>query len=310
MATTAVDVTARRAWGGREAAPQTRTLGPVGRSRRRRRVAHWVIFAVLVIVSLVFLFPFFWVLSSSLQSTLEASSLPLTWWPSSLHWHNYVAAWDQYDFTRYLLQTIFVVVLATIGEVSSAAVCAYGFSRIRFRGRDAWFVAVLASIMLPSTVTLIPLFIIFKDFGWLDTYFPLWVPAFLGGGAYNIFLLRQFMLSIPSELEDAARVDGAGHVRIFTRVVLPLVKPALAVATWMSALTQWGNFFLPLIILTNESKWTLALGLYNLGNQSVRGYADQLIMAVAVVMMLPVIVGFFVLQRWLIEGVNLTGVAR
>lgn len=287
-----------------------RTHGPVGRVQRRRRLFHWVIFAVLVVVSAIFIFPFFWVVSSSFQSTAEANSLPLTWWPSTLHLHNYVVAWEQYDFTRYLVQTVVLLVVATVGEVASAAVCAYGFARIRFRGRDAWFMAVLASIMLPSTVTLIPLFIIFKDFGWLNTYYPLWVPAFLGGGAYNIFLLRQFMMTIPQELEDAARIDGAGHVRTFTSVIIPLVKPALAVATWMSALAQWGNFFLPLIILTSEKKWTLALGVYNLGNNAVRGYADQLIMALAVVMMLPVIVGFLILQRWLIEGVNLTGVAR
>lgn len=308
MAISAVDVT-----GSRVVTPtrrQAATLGPVGRSRRRRRFGHWLILAALIVISALFLFPFFWVLSSSFQTTREANALPLTWLPSSLHWHNYVVAWDQYDFTRYLIQTVLVLVLATVGEVSSAAVCAYGFARIRFKGRDAWFIGVLASVMLPSTVTLIPLFIIFKDFGWLDTYFPLWVPAFLGGGAYNIFLLRQFMMSIPAELEDAARIDGAGHLRIFTRVVLPLVKPALAVATWMSALTSWGNFFLPLIILTSENKWTMALGIYNLGNNAVRGYADQLIMALAVVMMLPVVIGFLFLQRWLIEGVNLTGVAR
>jgi multiple sugar transport system permease protein len=285
-------------------------LGPVGRRQRRRDVGRWIIFAVLVLLALIFLFPFFWVLSSSLQTTVEANSLPLTWWPSTPQWHNYAVAWGELDFTRFLFQTIFVVVLATIGEVSSAALCAYGFARIKFPGRDIWFIGVLASIMLPGTVTLIPLFIIFKDFGWLNTYYPLWVPAFLGGGAFNIFLMRQFMLSIPAELEDAARIDGAGHLTIFRRVVLPLIKPVLAVATWTAALAQWGNFFLPLVVLTSENKWTLALGLYGLGNETIQGYADQLIMAITVVTMIPVIVGFFVLQRWLIEGVNLTGVAR
>jgi multiple sugar transport system permease protein len=301
-----VDLTRRE----QRSAPTVVRLGPVGRQRRRRQIGRWVILAVLVVIALVFLFPFFWVVSSSLQTTLEANSLPLTWWPSSLQWHNYAVAWGELDFTRFLVQTVFVVVLATVGEVSSAALCAYGFARIKFPGRDIWFIGVLASIMLPGTVTLIPLFIIFKDFGWLNTYYPLWVPAFLGGGAFNIFLMRQFMLSIPAELEDAARIDGANHLTIFRRIVLPLIKPVLAVATWTAALAQWGNFFLPLVILSSESKWTMALGLYGLGTETLPGYADQLIMAITVVTMIPVVIGFFVLQRWLIEGVNLTGVAR
>ncbi len=292
-----------------EASP-AQLAGHVGARKGRRHVGSWIIFAVLVVIALIFLFPFFWVFSSSLQTTVEANSLPLTWWPAVPQWHNYIVAWGELDFTRFLLQTVLVVVLATVGEVSSAAVCAYGFARIKFPGRDVWFMGVLASIMLPGTVTLIPLFIIFKDFGWLNTYFPLWVPAFFGGGAFNIFLMRQFMLSIPAELEDAARIDGASHLTIFRRVVLPLVKPVLAVATWTAALAQWGNFFLPLIILTSEQKWTYALGLYALGNEVVQGYAQQLVMAMTVLSMIPVIVGFFFLQRWLIEGVNLTGVAR
>jgi multiple sugar transport system permease protein len=280
------------------------------RRRRRQRLVHWTIFAVLIVIAAIFIFPFFWVLSSSLQTTLEANSLPLTWWPAVPQWHNYVVAWGELDFTRYLLQTVYVMVLSTVGEVLSASLCAYGFARIKFPGRDAWFYGVLASIMLPGTVTLIPLFIIFKDFGWLNTYYPLWVPAFLGGGAFNIFLMRQFMLSIPRELEESARLDGAGHLTIFRRIVLPLIRPVLAVATWTAALSSWGNFFLPLIILTSEKKWTLALGLYGLGSETVMGYADQLVMAITVVTMIPVIIGFFLLQRWLIEGVNLTGVAR
>lgn len=141
----------------------------MARRAGRHKVAHWVIFGVLVVLSGIFLFPFFWVVSSSLHTTLEADSLPLTWWPSSPQWHNYVVAWGELDFTRFLLQTIGIMVLATIGEVSSAALCAYGFARIKFRGRDVWFMGVLASIMLPGTVTLIPLFIIFKDLGWLNT---------------------------------------------------------------------------------------------------------------------------------------------
>lgn len=289
---------------------RTTSRGFHARRRRRQRIVHWTIFGVLVVIAAIFIFPFFWVFSSSLQTTLEANSLPLTWWPAIPQWHNYVVAWGELDFTRFLLQTIYVMVLSTVGEVLSASLCAYGFARIKFPGRDAWFYGVLASIMLPGTVTLIPLFIIFKDFGWLNTYYPLWVPAFLGGGAFNIFLMRQFMLSIPRELEESARLDGAGHLTIFRRIVLPLVRPVLAVATWTAALASWGNFFLPLIILTSERKWTLALGLYGLGIETIMGYADQLLMAMTVVTMIPVIIGFFFLQRWLIEGVNLTGVAR
>jgi multiple sugar transport system permease protein len=277
---------------------------------KRGSVTSWAFFGILVVVTIIFLFPFYWIVSSSLQTTREASSLPLTWWPAHPQWHNFVVAWDAEPFTRYLLNTLFVVVLATIGEVTSAAACAYGFARIKFPGRDFWFIGVLASIMLPGSVTLIPLFIIFKDLGWINTLYPLWVPAFLGGGAYNIFLLRQFMLAIPQELEDAAIVDGASRVKIFLRVVMPLVKPALVVCTWQSVLSAWGNFFLPLIILTSTNKWTLAVALYEFPGLQPSGWADQLVMAIALLMMLPIIIGFFIVQRWLIEGVNLTGASR
>lgn len=273
----------------------------------RQRMA---IFVVLVITTCFFLFPFFWVASSSLQSTHEQQSLPLTWWPSSPQWHNFRVAWQVAPFTSYLVHSLIIVVCVTIGSVASASFVAYGLARCRFPGREFWFTAILSTMMLPGTVTLIPIYLVFKDLGWLDTFYPLIVPAFFGGGPFNIFLLRQFILGIPRELDEAARVDGAGHLRIYAHIILPSIKPALAVTAWMTALAAWGDLFGPLIFLTSPENWTLALAIYQFPAMQPPGWGDQLVMSIALIVMLPVVVGFFFLQRWLIEGVNLTGVHR
>jgi multiple sugar transport system permease protein len=268
------------------------------------------IFIVLVITTAVFLFPIFWVVSNALQTTAEQQTLPKTWWPHDLQWSNFKAAWSVAPFTTYLWHTLLIVVLVVIGSVASASLVAFALARLHFRGREFWFMAVLSTMMLPSTVTLIPLYLIFKDLGWLDTYLPLIVPAFFGGGPFNIFLLRQFILGIPRELDEAATVDGAGYWRIYYNIILPTIKPALAVTAWMTGLATWGDLFAPLIFLTSSSNWTLAISIYEFPNMQPGGWGNQLIMCIALIVMLPVMVGFFFLQRWLIEGVNLTGVSR
>jgi multiple sugar transport system permease protein len=165
-------------------------------------------------------------------------------------------------------------------------------------------------MMLPGVVTLIPVYLIMRDLGWLNTVLPLIVPIYFGGGAFNIFLIRQFMLGIPRELEDAAQIDGASTGMVFFRIILPLVKPVLAVTAWFSALASWGDFLGPLIYLNVEHSWTFTLGLYEFPGMMPFGWGDQLEMAMAVISMAPVIIGFFFIQNWLIEGVNLSGIVR
>ncbi len=292
-------------------ARRARAAQQPGRTRHKRWTPGKIaIVVVLVITTCFFLFPFFWVISTSLQSTLEQQTLPKTWWPKTLQWHNFSVAWNVAPFTTYLWHTLLIVALVVVGSVSSASVVAFALARMRFPGREFWFNAILSTMMLPGTVTLIPLYLIFKDLGWLDTYLPLIVPAFFGGGPFNIFLLRQFILGIPREMDEAARVDGAGWIRIYWNIILPTIKPALAVTGWMTALATWGDLFGPLIFLSSSNKWTLALSIYEFPQMQPPGWGNQLIMCIALIVMLPVVIGFFFLQRWLIEGVNLSGVSR
>lgn len=282
--------------------------------KRKKPLGRYLIpalaFLGLVILAVPFVFPFFWILSSALQTTTEQYSLPLTWWPKIPQWHNFIVAWKTMPFGLYLWHSVVLVFFVTLGTVLTSALCAYGFARIRFWGRNVIFMAVMATLMLPSTVTLIPLYLIMKHLGWLDTYYPLIVPAFFGGGGYNIFLLRQFMLGIPQELEAAARIDGASRFGLFYRIMLPSMKPALAVVAWGAIVGTWSDFMLPLVYLTSIKKLTFTLGLYALSQASYSGWANQLTMAMSIISMLPVIIGFFFVQGWLIEGINLTGLSR
>jgi ABC-type glycerol-3-phosphate transport system permease component len=200
-----------------------------------------------------------------------------------------------------------IITAATIlGDVLTAALVAYGFARFRFPGRGALFVLVLSTIMLPVQVTIIPRFILFKQLRWIDTFIPIILPAFLGGSAFYIFLLRQFFLTIPRELDDAAKIDGLGTLGIFSRIMLPLSKPSLAIIAIFSFLYNWNDFFSPLIFLNSESKYTLALGLNFLKGHFFS--TVSLLMAAAVLAMIPCLVLFFVAQKYFIQGVVFTGV--
>ena len=290
----------------------TKAALPFGRGHRSETwsLRTGVIFAILCVLAVMFLFPFFWIISSALQTTQQQQSLPLTWMPTTPQWHNFAVAWNTLPFTGYLLNSMVIVVFATLGAVSSAAWCAYGFARLKFAGRRVWFYLTLSTMMLPGTLTMIPVYLIMKDIGWLNTYYPLIIPAWFGGGAFNIFLLHQFMKGIPVELEEAARIDGASTARIFTRIVVPNIKPALAVVTWMTALGTWGDILGPLVYISSSSRWTFAQALQEFPGSMPTGWGSQLEMAIALVFMIPVIAGFFFMQKWLIEGIQLTGVNR
>ena len=273
--------------------------------RARAALGRGLLYLVLVVGSLVYLLPLLWLVSTSLKDDQQVFVFPPEWIPNPVRLDNYASAWAYADFTRYLGKTLQVTVLTVIGRTVSAAFVAYGFARIRFPGRDKLFLLVLATLMLPEIVLLIPQFVEFRVLGWVNTFKPLIVPAWFGGGAFSIFLLRQFFLTIPVELADAARIDGAGEVSILTRVILPLSQPALATVAIFAFMGAWNDFMGPLIYLNSDKKWTMTLGLQHF----IQTHTTQwtYLMAISALMVVPVIVTFFFAQKQFIQGVVLTG---
>lgn len=206
--------------------------------------------------------------------------------------------------------SVFVVTISTVGALLSASIVAYSFARFRYRWRDLVFMITLGTMMLPAQVTLIPQFILFNELGWINTLLPLWVPAWFGGGAFNIFLLRQFFMSLPRELDEAARIDGASYFRIFWSIILPLSKPALATVAVISFINGWNDFVNPLIYLHSPENFTLSLGLHYFRSvPEVTGApTEHQLMAASVMIIAPVIVLFFAAQRYFVRGIVLSGI--
>ncbi|NSW55032.1 MAG: carbohydrate ABC transporter permease [Armatimonadetes bacterium] len=271
-----------------------------------------VAYLLLVLGSVAFLFPLVWMISTSLKPIEETMRVPPVWIPSTIQWRNYADAvtygsdkLGYIPFLRYAVNTLYLAVLGVIGTVLSNALVAYGFARINWKGRDIVFAIALATMMVPFPVTMVAVFAIFRELGWIGTFRPLWVPAFLGS-AFNIFLLRQFFLSIPRELSDAARIDGCSELGIFRHVVLPLSKPALAVVALFHFLYVWNDFLGPLIYLTDQKMFTLSLGLQFYQSQH-GGTEWHMLMAASSIVVLPLIVLFFFTQRQFIQGITMTG---
>lgn len=260
--------------------------------------------AVLLALLIIFLGPFFWLVSTSFKTDAAMFRLPPQWWPQPVTFAHYTDVFGQFPFFRYLLNTLTIVGLSTLGTLLSCSMAAYAFSRLHWPDRAIFFGLVLATMMIPHQVTSIPLFILFSELRWIDTFLPLTVPSFFGS-AFFIFLLRQFFSTLPEELFEAARLDGAGEWQIFQRVVLPLSKPALLTVTIFSVLGAWNDFMGPLIYLTSESKRTLALGLAHLNG--VQSTEWGLLMAASLIMTLPAVLLFLVAQRFFIEGIAMTG---
>ncbi len=277
---------------------------------RPARLGHYLgriaVLAILTIGALVMATPFYWLLSSSLKEPHKIWLFPPQWIPDPIRWENYLEALTASPFHLYLFNTLVIVVAGGIGVLLTASMAAYGFARLRFRGRDFMFTIILATIMLPWVVTMIPRYIMFKELGWLDTPLPLIVPDWFGGGAFYIFLLRQFFRTIPRDFTDAARIDGASEFGIYWRVVLPLIKPALTAVAIFLFLNHWNDFLGPLIYLTSPEKYTISLGL-----ASFKGlYTTQwhYLMAASTATILPVLVIFFLAQRYFIQGIVMSGV--
>ena len=264
------------------------------------------ILTLLVIFGIAFLAPFLWMVSTSLKPLNETMSLPPRWFPSTVEWHNYRDAINAMGyFWRYAGNSLFLCVMNVIGTVSSSALAAYGFSRLNWKGRDKVFLVLLATMMIPFPVIMVPIFSLFKTLGWIGSFKPLWVPSFFAG-AFNVFLLRQFFLTIPTDISEAARIDGCSELQIFWKIILPLSRPALLVVALFQFMFTWNDFLGPLIFLTEQKDYTLALGLQSFQSQN-GGTAWHQLMAASTMVVLPVIALFFFAQKSFIEGIASTG---
>jgi multiple sugar transport system permease protein len=275
--------------------------------RRARRIALTTAsYVVLTVLACLFALPILWMVSTSLKPIEQLNRWPPEWIPRPIVWSNYREALTFLPFGRYLANSVFIAAMAVVGTLLSCTLVAYGFARIAFPGRDVLFAVLISTIMLPATVRLIPTFLLYNEIGWLNTYLPLIVPAFLGN-PFSIFLLRQFFRGIPEELADAARIDGCGELGILARIFVPLSGPALAVITIFTFQQEWNDFMGPLIYLNEERLRTLALGLYYfLSFEGVTHWNEM--MAAATVMVLPILLVFALFQRYFIQGVTLTGI--
>ena len=268
----------------------------------RKNMLKALNFVLLAAGSLLILSPLWWMISTSLKTMAEVMSFPPTFFPESWNWSNYIRTWEAAPFTRYTINTLTITTLVVIGNVLSNSFIAYGFAKIPFRGKNVLFAIVLATMMIPGFVTLIPQYVLFAKLNWVNTYFPLIVPAFFGS-AFNIFLLRQFYMTIPNELIEAAKMEGANHFYIWWKIGLPLTKPAIATVAIFSFNGAWNDFLGPLLYLNDENLYTLQIGL-----QVFKGQLNtqwNYLMAGSLLVLLPVILLFFVFQKYFIQGINL-----
>lgn len=271
----------------------------------KRTVSKIATYTALVIISLVCLGPFYWMLRSSLMDMSQIFTIPPVWIPNPIRFSNYTEALTMLPFAKYFLNTLIIVVGTVVGTVVTSSLCAYSFSRINWKGRDKVFGILLTSMMIPFAVTLIPTFIGWQKLGFINTYVPLVVPAWFGGGVFNIFLLRQFFKGIPKELDEAARMDGANHFTIYYKIILPLSKPSLIVVGLFSFMASWNDFLGPLVYLNDSDKFTLSLGLMQF--QGMYTAQWQYMMAAASVVVIPTVIIFFLGQKHFIEGISMTG---
>lgn len=287
---------------------RTRSARATHRARLGVGAAIW--YVMLMALALIFIFPFFWTVSSSLKQVWELFNFPPTLLPVSPQWVNYVTVMTTVPFARWIGNSLWVVALSTAGVVLTSSLVAYSFARFKYRGRETIFIITLGTMMLPAQVTLIPQFILFNKLGWINTLYPLWVPSWFGGGAFYIFLLRQFVLTLPSDLDEAALMDGASYFRVYWSVLMPLCKPALATIAVISFIASWDDFLTPLIYLNSPSKFTVALGLNFFQNfpETAGMPMQHLLMAASVMTIMPPLILFFVAQRYFVQGIVLSGI--
>ena len=270
----------------------------------RAAITRALVLAVLIAGSVVLLFPFAWMVSTSLKPEDQLFLFPPQWIPRPFQWENYVRAWTAVPFAVYTRNTILITTLNILGNILGSSLAAFSFARLRFPGRQTLFLVMLSTMMVPYWVTIVPTFILFRILGWTNTFAPLIVPQFFAVPFYT-FLLRQYFMGISSELEDAARIDGASTLRIYAQIVMPLAKPALATVAIFSFVYNWNDLINPLIYLTDQSKYTVAVGLAGFRN----AYRIRMshMMAASAMAVLPVIIIYFLAQRLFIQGIMLSG---
>jgi ABC-type glycerol-3-phosphate transport system permease component len=290
------------------AAARSERAGATGALAGRRAhagAASASVHLALLAVAAVSLLPLVYMVSTSLKAEGLEYEIPIRWIPDPIVWRNYPEAFGSIPTLTFLRNTLVVTLFSIVGELLTGSLAAYGFARLRFPGRNALFIVMLSTLMLPYFVTMIPLFVLFRTLGWTNTLLPLIVPSFFGGRPIAIFLMRQFFLTLPTELDDAAKIDGAGFFGIWWSILLPLTRPALATVAILSLVYHWNDFLAPLIYLNSNDNFTLALG--------IRLFRDQyrtffnLTMAYATMMTVPILTVFFLFQKYFIRGISMTG---
>lgn len=280
--------------------------------RKSSNTGRVILYVVVLLLCILFGFPLFWTLMGSLKTPAEMASFPPPWIPAAPQWANYVRVFEisRHPVSIWALNSTIIVILSTVGAILTASLVAYSFARFEYRGRDLLFMITLSTLMLPAEVTLIPQFVLFYKIGWLNTLKPLWVPYWFGGGAFAIFLMRQFFLSLPKDLDEAALIDGASYFRIFWSILMPLCKPVLATLAIIIVIDRWSDFLGPVIYLNSPEKFTISVGLRFFNNApDVGGEPLQhLLMAACILSMLPVIIIFFVGQRYFVQGIVMSGI--
>ena len=270
-------------------------------NRQSKKMLSYVL---MTIIGIILLIPLLWMVFTSLKPMEEIVRYPPTFFPEKIVWGNYLDTIAAFPFWRYARNTLFITVLVVIGNVLSNSFIAYGFAKLDFPGKKLMFALVLSTMMIPGFVTMIPQYVLFSKIGWVGTYLPLIVPSFFGN-AFNIFLMRQFYLSINNELIEAAEIDGANHLYIWSHLMLPLTKPALITIAINSFNAAWNDFLGPLLYIQDQEKYTLQIGLQVFQNQATTQW--NYLMAGATLVLIPTILLFFFAQRYFIEGMDLTG---
>jgi multiple sugar transport system permease protein len=272
---------------------------------KRKAIHSSLTLVVLIIGALIASLPLYWLIRSSLMTLGEIFIFPPLLWPEVMRWSNYLDAVTVVNFPLYFKNTMTIMIPVLFGTLLTSSMVGYGFARLRFPLKRLWFTLILSSLMLPYAVSMLPTFLLWAQLGAINTFYPLIVPIWFGGGAFNIFLLRQFFLTIPRELEDAAIIDGASYFQIYARIMAPLIKPALIVVGLFTFLNVWNDFLNPLIYLNEEKKYTLALGLMQF--QGTYSTDWNLLMAGATIVVIPPVIVFIFGQKYFIEGVTMTG---
>jgi multiple sugar transport system permease protein len=289
------------------AAPQA---PPPSAARRRRRALRVIgsgvgKHSVLIVLSAMFALPLVWMVGTSFKTAGQALQMPVVWWPHPFLWRNYPDLFAALPYFRFFLNTFLYAGITIVGVCASSSLVAYGFSRLRWPGRDAVFYVMLMTLILPFACTLIPLFVMYKRFGWIGGYLPLEVPTFFGSSVFSTFLLRQFFMTIPQTLSDAARIDGASEFYIYRRIIVPLAKPAMAAVILFQFVYCWNDFLGPLVYISDQNRYPLSLGLDLILGEYTTNWAW--VMAGATAATAPIVILFFFTQRTFIQGITLTG---